>query len=104
MERIIRLEVVFQSRVSLRARKDVVRKDSLDGPYRNRTVEINRNIETGPGSNANHLVRHLVSETLKDRKSGEIMFYVRALFEHREPRRQAIPYFKTIIPRQSFKV
>jgi hypothetical protein len=94
--RITQLQIIFQSRVSPKARKNVIRRDDADGPYRNRKVIINKAIPIGPDSGANLETRRLVSQALHQRKQGENLFYVVAEFdrENGTPR-----YFKTIVPR-----
>ncbi len=99
MIRIIGLQLILQSRVSPKARKDVVRKTSIDGPYRNRKIIIPADIPTGPDSSANIEVRRVISENLRRSvKKGEEVFYVVAEFE-RTDRAGVFRYFKTIAPR-----
>jgi hypothetical protein len=96
MIKIIELQITLQARVSSRSRKNVIRKDDAEGPFRNRRIDIACDIECGPDSGANLKVRRVVSEQLKKHKSGEILFYVVAEFD----RGSRIPrYFKTIVPR-----
>jgi hypothetical protein len=101
MTKIISLEVIFQSRVSPRARKNVVRRDAVEGPYRNRkvTMDLPEALDMGPGSGANIAVRRLVAEELRKHKPDENLFYVVAGFEHYEHGRVS-RYFKTIAHRQ----
>lgn len=94
--RIVNLKIILQKSVSKRARKDVVRKQKADGPYRNREISIDTDIETGAGSGANHEARKIIFNALrKGVRSGELLFYVVAEFE--EPGTDN--YFKTIVPR-----
>ena len=96
--RISHLKIVFQSRVSSRARKSIIRRDDADGPYRNREIEKDVDILVGPDSGANLEVRKLISDELRKHKPGEIFFYVVAEFD----RGRNIPrYFKTIVPRRA---
>lgn len=94
--KIVSLKIVLQSRVSKRARKDVIRRGEDDGPFRNREVIIDEIIEAGPGSNANAVVRNMIARVLSTHKQGEVMFYVVAEFD----RGTGLPRdFKTIVPR-----
>ncbi len=96
------LELTFQSPAGRRARKNIVRKESIDGPYRNRKVEILVNVPIGSGSGANIEVRKIIGQNLKKEK-GEILFYVRAEIERIE-KRNTYRYFKTIVARQALPV
>ena len=105
MERIINLEIVFQSRASAKARKNIIRRDSIEGPWRNRSVTIATDIRTGPGSGANTGVREMIAETLKRRtKKGELMFYVIAEFERTSGNEIVSKHFKTIAARSEIPV
>lgn len=98
--RIVSLKVVFQRPATKRARKDVVRKRSIDGPYQNREMEIETDITAGAGSDANTQVRRVVYEALKHAHKGEKVFYVVAEFE--QPGEDN--YFKTIVPRSEIPI
>jgi hypothetical protein len=105
-DRIITIEITFQSHVSRKSRKNVVRKRSLDGPYRNTIITIPADIQTGSDSGANLAVRKIVFEEIKKQRksvSGELLFYARAEFERAE-KRHFSRYFKTIIPRQKVTI
>lgn len=106
MAKIVNLEITLQSRVSSKARKNVVRKDNLDGPYRNRKIQIPVEIDIGPDSGANLIVRSRVVKALRSHAGkGEILFYVTAEFEgSAQPGKSPERYFKTIIPRSEVPV
>lgn len=96
MDRIINLKIVLQTPVGSRAVKDVVRKGRAGGQFRNREIEIQTDIETGAGSDANNEVRRVIFETLKKKvHKRELLFYVVAEFESDGTNN----YFKTIVPR-----
>jgi hypothetical protein len=112
VQKITGLKIVFQKRVGPRARKDVVRKNNADGPYRNRELDIPADIEIGPNTGANLAVRRLISEHLKPKKE-EILFYVVAEIDTGKMgkrkrggkiERYRITYFKTIVPRSAIPV
>jgi len=98
---ITNLQITLQSRVSERAKRDIVRRDSPDGPYRNRKIYIPVNLPTGPDSGANLAVRRIVVDTLRRRTGkGEFLFYVIAEFKNSTGK--GIPaerYTRTIIAR-----
>ena len=92
--RIINLQFIYQSKVSRRCRKDIVRKRSIDGPFRNREYNYPIDIEVGSGSNANIIIRRIIAEHLRSAKPEELFFYVVAKFDTGEN-----IFFKTIVPR-----
>jgi hypothetical protein len=99
--RIDNLEFVFQHSVTQRATKNVVRRDSSEGPVAIRRVNVGVNILIGPDSGANAEMRRIVFETVKERVGkGELYFYVIARFRKQDDS----THFKTIIPRSEIPI
>lgn len=98
MDTIIELELTLQSLVSPRARKNIVRRGSPEGSYRNRKFAMPVSIPIGPDSGANLIVRKFVARQIKRHAAkGDILFYVTAKFKSSRP--EISDYFKTIVPR-----
>jgi hypothetical protein len=100
MQKIVALTLVLQARASPKARKNIVRRDNADGPYRNRKIEIPLNQPAGPDSGANLQIRRMITEMLRANvQKGDSLFYVTAEFERERPGADILRYFKTITPR-----
>jgi hypothetical protein len=105
MLRIINLQITLQQRCSLKARKNVIRRDSIEGPFRNNKIDLPVHIEAGPDSDANLEVRKIVVQALRQySKPGDMLFYVTAEFERTERAGELSRYFKTIIPRSEIPI
>lgn len=93
---IVNLELVIQSPVSNRARKNVVRREKSDGPFRNRSINLKVNIPIGPDSGANFELRRAVAGAVKQFATAEdYTFYVVAEFKREDNTR----HFKTVVGR-----
>lgn len=90
--RITKIVIHYQSPVSERARKRVVRRDRPGGPYRDREEEFKVDIPVGPGSMANLMVRAFIARAFAPRK-GEEFYYVTANFNNDDS------LWRTIVPR-----
>jgi hypothetical protein len=105
MIRIVNLQLTIQQRCSVKARKSVVRRDSIEGPFRNTKITIPVDVESGPDSGANMEIRRLVVDALRRYTTkGDMLFYVTAEFERTERTGELSRYFKTIIPRSEIPI